>query len=73
MWYRLSFVYNSRRRNNFGMSQLKDTHAAQIRRTSLEVLILNTKGLLRFQRDLFSFIVIDVQNRQTKIQSKNLV
>ena len=55
------------------MSQLKDTHAAQIRRTSLEVLILNTKGLLRFQRDLFSFIVIDVQTRQTKIQSKNLV
>ena len=51
------------------MSQLKDTHTAQIRRTSLEVLILDTKGFLRFQRDLFSFIVINVQNHQTIVFS----
>ena len=64
--------YSSMRRSNVGMSQLR-IHAAQITRPSLEVLILNTTDKLRFQRDLFLSIVIDVQNRQTKIQSKNLV
>ena len=56
----LATVCSSRCRNKVGMPQF-GIHAAQITRTLLEVLILNTTDKLRFQRDLFRLIVIDVQ------------